>query len=180
MLGSQPLAPFADLSAVSVSWRAGLVHRLILTLHGVVRPDVLDSEDEERRLLGFSLTALEGDLLLDGAEGLVLVAGLRALSPLPLSSEAAPRPLSLALFADLSAEQRGALAARAVEGVQTVLELRGQLLRWTNPLFDEQGYQHTRVGDKGMSRVIQAVGARCPEVIVGALRLQITNDEWRF
>ena len=179
MITDQPLQPFADVTQVSVSWRVGLTSRLTVRLDLTVHPERYDPDDDERRLLALQLTALDGDLLLHGPDGEVLVCGLRARSALPVASGRAPRKVQVDLVADLSADQRSALLVQLGQGAAARLDLFGQLSRWVNPLFDEQGYQHTRVGDKGMSRVIQDVGVSTLEPLAsGALRFALPLAAW--
>lgn len=176
---SQPLAPFAALSQIWLSGEAGLVHRLLLTLALQVHPDLYDRDDDERRLLGQQLTALDGDLLLAAPEGPLLLGGLRAVSPLPVSADRRAQDARLLLALDLPLDLREALRARTTGGAGLILRLRGQLTRWTNPLFDEQGYQHTRVGDKGMSRVVQAMGeTRSVALQGGERRVDFSAEDW--
>lgn len=166
MSASSPLAPFAALKQVALSSQPTLAgQRLLARLEIEVYPSLFDSDDDDRRLLASQLTALEADLLLHEADGPLLVCGLRCVSTLPISSERRARAATVLLAADLDPATAVALQARADVGRS--LQLRGQVLRWINPLFDEQGYQHTRVGDKGMSRVVQAMGELRLDPLVG-------------
>ena len=168
---SDALAPFAEISAATLSATPTVAgQRLLVALSVRIEPDVIDAY-EDRRLVGLQLTALDGDLSLETPGGPALICGLRAGSPLPVSSGAEAREEALLLFADLDAAGWRALVAAAGDAPRFQVTVRGQLTRWTNPLFDAQGYQHTRVGDKGMSRVVQDMGSQRAEPVGGVVAI---------
>lgn len=153
-------APFASVEGIGISAVAGLaIHRLTVGVALDLLERRMDPGDSDRALIATSLIAVDGDLLLQRGADSSLVGALRhGGPPLPLAQEARRRKAQLLLFLDLSGAQVAAL--RALPGdLALVLRLRGVCEHWENPLYDEDGYQKMRVGDSGLSRALQAIGA---------------------
>lgn len=118
-------------------------------------PRHYDDADSDRLLHAMTLLHLEGDLrrAQDGA----LVGASRPLSGLPLPQERSPADARIELAVDLGAD---VLAALASGPTAFTLSLRGAAEVWSNPLYDHDGYQKMRVGDRGLAEALQAMGCR--------------------
>ena len=150
-------APFGQITQVSLRGEGGIGSRLILDLSLMVRGERMDEADDDRLLLSTTLFLLDGDLLLEDGS---FIGALRAISPLPLAQGRGRQPASVALAVELSEGQISRLEARRAGGdLSFVAVLRGQAEHWNNALYDQDGYQIARVGDSGMSRVMQTLGS---------------------
>lgn len=171
---------FANVTGLAVTGRPGLTRRLVFTLRLEGVPQFWDDNDPERLLHAMQLIGLDGDCWLETVNGRALVAALRVVSPaLPLAQSREAREVALALGVDLSPELYTALLCRSTESPAFYLELRGLFEVWSNPLYDHDGYQTTRVGDSGLSRAIQQIGARKLVALHDSdQQITLREDEW--
>lgn len=168
---------FAEVKQVDVHGERGLVSRLMFSLALELVPRHYDESDSDRLLHAMTLTCIEGDLMVERDGERLLVGALRPRSDLPLTQRREPLKVVLALAIDLSREQRDAIESA---GLALVLRLRGAAEVWSNPLYDHDGYQKTRVGDRGLAEALQAMG--CREVAplqAWEERVVVSEEEWR-
>lgn len=171
---------FAEVIGLRLTGQPGLSRRLVVSLALDVLPEHWAEDDPERLLHATRLVDLRGDLRLRTGSGAALVAGLSAVSPLPLSPGREPRREELQLAADLSPELHKALVARAGATPRFRLALRGLIEVWANPLYDHDGDQTARVGDHGLSVVLQRMGLRSLAPLHdGDQDLVLSEAEWR-
>lgn len=168
---------FAEVREINLRGEPGLVSRLVFYLALDMVPRHYDESDSDRLLHAMALTWVEGDLLLERPGQRLLVGALRPRSDLPLAQQRNPLKVVLALAIDLSREQ---LDAMGNAGLTFVLRLRGAAEVWSNPLYDHDGYQKMRVGDRGLAEALQAIG--CREVAplqAWEERVLVSEEEWR-
>lgn len=168
---------FAEVQRIDVRGEPGFVSRLVFVMELELVPRHYDPSDSDRLLHAMSLTAIEGDLRLERGEDRPLVGALWPLCTLPLAQDRAARAATIKLYIDFGREQREALDAG---DLVFVLRLRGAAEVWSNPLYDHDGDQKMRVGDRGLAEALQAIGCReSAPLVAWEERVVVSAERWR-